>query len=127
MWLCDTEIMCQKHLCGEHLEMHMFVGAINKGKKMDGYLKNNCLEPRKLYIRHKELADEMIRRGYNHKSPIYDYSCHGLINWPTKKQDKQINKETALKDLLERCPKCRKRNEEKLNGNLKKQSTMQKM
>ena len=72
MWLCDPKIMCQKHLCGEHVEMHMFLGTIKKGKKIDGYLKNNLLEPMALYWRHKQLELEMIDRGYNHNSEMFD-------------------------------------------------------
>ena len=60
MWLVNPEIMCQKHLCGEHVEMHMFLGTLKKRKKVDGYITNNLFEPRLLYQRHKNLAEEMI-------------------------------------------------------------------
>lgn len=119
MWLCDPKIMCQKHLCGEHLEMHMFLGTLKKRKKINGYLKNNLFQPRYLYQRHKELADEMIERGYDHQSPLYELDCVPILNLTNEQQYWEIDKETALKDLLDRCPVCQK-NEEQLNGNLKK-------
>lgn len=31
MWMVPPELMCRQHLLGEHVELHMFVGAINKG------------------------------------------------------------------------------------------------
>ena len=31
MWNVDVTKMCNKHLLGEHVEMHMFVGIIIKG------------------------------------------------------------------------------------------------
>jgi len=108
MWLCDPKIMCQKHLCGEHLEMHMFLGTLKKQKKVDGYIANNLFEPRSLYQRHKDLADEMGRRGYNHKSQLNETDCSCILNLPIEKQYWEIDKVAALKDLLDRCPECRK-------------------
>jgi len=108
MWLCDPKIMCQKHLCGEHVEMHMFLGTIKKGKKIDGYLKNNLLEPMALYWRHKQLELEMIDRGYNHNSEMFDVP-NTVLNISEEKRDVRINRDAALKDLLDRCPECRKR------------------
>ena len=109
MWLCDPKILCQKHLCGEHVEMHMFLGTLKQGKKIDGYLNNNLFEPRSLYQRHKDLADEMIKRGYNHKSCMEDVDCVCVLDMPVEKQYWEVNKDKALRDLLDRCPECRKR------------------
>lgn len=110
MWLCDPEIMCQKHLCGEHVEMHMFLGSIKKRKKIDGYIKNNCFEPRTLYQRHYDLAKEMRNRGYNHKSDIREEECLvPFFDLPIEYQYWEIDKAKSLKDLLSRCPECNKR------------------
>lgn len=109
MWLCDPKILCQKHLCGEHLEMYMFLGSLKKGKKIDGYLNNNLFEPRMLYQRHEDLKNEMIERGYNHKSDIYEIDCDCVLNLCEEKQYWKINKEETLRDLLVRCPECRSR------------------
>lgn len=116
MWLCDPEIMCQKHLCGEHVEMHMFLGTLKKRKKIDGYLKNNCFQPRMLYQRHKDIENEMKRRGYNHKSDICEAECGCVLDLPQEKQYWEIDKDSALTDLLNRCSECRRRYEEKING-----------
>ncbi len=106
MWLVNPEIMCQKHLCGEHVEMHMFLGTLKKRKKVDGYITNNLFEPRLLYQRHKDLAEEMIKRGYNHKSPLYEIDCTWVLDLPQEQQYWEIDKAQALKALLDRCPAC---------------------
>jgi len=106
MWLANPRIMCQKHLCGEHLEMHMFLGTLKKRKKVDGYIANNLFEPRSLYQRHKDLADEMIRRDYKHKSPLYEIDCTWILDLSNEQQYWEIDKDLALKDLLDRCPEC---------------------
>lgn len=111
MWLVDTRIMCRNHLLGEHLELHMFLGSLKKGKKIDGFLKNNLFEPRSLYGRHIALEYEMIVRKYSHNSPITEYDCRIIENLPLEKKYWEINREQALKDLLERCPQCKKRYE----------------
>ena len=35
MWMIDPTMLCTKHLLGEHVELHMFVGTINKNKKLN--------------------------------------------------------------------------------------------
>jgi hypothetical protein len=109
MWLCDPKIMCHKHLCGEHLEMHMFLGALKEGKKINGYIENNLFEPMILLFRHDELAKEMILRKYKNISPMPIEECHHVFNLPPWERLRTINKEKALKTLLDRCPECRKR------------------
>jgi hypothetical protein len=107
--MVDPRILCQKHLCGEHVEMHMFLGSLKKGKKIDGFLKNNCFQPRSLFQRHEDLKLEMINRGYNHQSDICEQECECVLDLPDEKQYWEIDKKAALKDLLDRCPECRKR------------------
>ena len=109
MWLCNPEILCQKHLCGEHVEMHMFLGSLKKGKKIDGFLNNNLFEPRSLYQRHEDLKNEMIKRGYNHKSCMKDVDCECVLDMPQEKQYWEVDRDKALKDLLDRCPECNSR------------------
>ena len=107
MWLCDPKILCQKHLCGEHVETHMFLGTLKKSKKINGYLHNNLFEPLSLKQRHEELKNEMKRRGYNHNSEMTSYQC--IFNLKETELYWKIDKEKSLKDLLDRCPKCRER------------------
>jgi hypothetical protein len=97
MWMVDPKVMCTQHLLGEHVECHMFVGTILKGTQLTGYLDNRLLETHNLRARHDELADEMTRRGMNHKSPLLDFEIEpkGLVC-----------RDKSLKDLLSRCERC---------------------
>lgn len=108
MWMVDPKIMCQKHLCGEHVETHMFIGTLRKRRKVEGFLKNNLFEPRSLYQRHKELVEEMKRRGYNHKSPLTEVDCECVLNLTERQQYWEIDKDQALYELIGRCPECSK-------------------
>jgi hypothetical protein len=105
-WMVDPKIMCRQHLLGEHVEHHMFVGAINKNISIDGYLRDNLLEPSSLHSRHVELVKEMESRGYNHKSPLLSF-----IPFKLEEAFVKIDKEASLKELLRRCPECRARHE----------------
>ncbi len=110
MWMIDPKFLCQKHLCGEHLEHHMFIGIIKRKKRVDGYIKNNCFQPRALFERHNLLVSEMERRGYNHKSPILEIDCD-IFYLPYEYQNWEIDCNKSLNDLLKRCSECKSRYE----------------
>ena len=100
MWMVDPAILCRQHLLGEHLELHMFVGTINKGHSLWGYVNNNLCDPSSIISRHDALVKEIEKRGYNHQSPLYlekQLPCH------------PINIKTAQQELLTRCSECSKR------------------
>ena len=115
-WLCDTSIMCTQHLLGEHCEAHMFVGTINKGTSIQGYLDNNLLEPEFLVGRHTELVNEMIKRGMNHQSNLPILNIDNLTDL---QRTTTIDRERSLNDLLTRCPLCKEKNDEQLQGKKK--------
>jgi len=105
-WMADPSLMCRKHLLGEHVEHHMFIGALKREKNVNGYLEKGLLEPRSLFKRHEELVKEMKKRGYKHSSPLTkeDATC---ISYLTEKQKKaKINAAVSYKDLVLRCPEC---------------------
>ena len=62
MWMIDPKLLCNRHLAGEHVEHHMFLGTMKKGKSLDGYFKNNLLQLKDLIKRHDILAEEMKRK-----------------------------------------------------------------
>ena len=101
-WLVDPRFLCRKHLLGEHVEHHMFIGSIKKGFSVKGYLRDGFLEPATLYSRHDEIVKEMKHRGYNHKSPLLKI---GLSHLPKGK----ISIPRNIADLRNRCPECAKR------------------
>ena len=107
--MVDPKIMCDKHLLGEHVEIHMFVGALQRKKKIDGYIKNNCLEPQSIVPRHEILKREMKKRNFNHRSPIELVDISYLKE---KIRNYKIDILSSKTDLLNRCKKCRKLNEE---------------
>jgi len=100
MWDIDPKLLCRKHLLGEHVEMHMFVGTINKNKSVSGYLEKGLVEIHNIKNRHELLSAEMVKRGYNHKSPLPEFKA-----WEAGKVDIQAN----LIDLAGRCEECRGR------------------
>ena len=100
MWNVPPEVMCRKHLLGEHVEMHMATGSIQKGISMKGYVDGGLLELHNIFWRHEELAEELTRRGYNHHSPMV-----GRLN-PVQGQ---VNTADSLHELARRCPECAQR------------------
>lgn len=105
MWMVDPRTMCSRHLLGEHVELHMFVGTIKRKKSLDGYIKNNCVEPKSIKKRHDLLVKEMKKRGWKgHKTEIENPDISYLKNINVK-----VDKEKSLEDLINRCSECRKR------------------
>lgn len=97
MWSVDPRVMCTKHLLGEHVEMHMFVGTIRRGISMQGYIDNGLVETERIKARHDELAAEMLRRGMKHQSPMIDEVVIA---------DGVVDVEANLRELARRCPEC---------------------
>ena len=111
MWMVDPKIMCNKHLLGEHVELHMFVGTLKKKKSIQGYINNNFLEPLSILDRHTALSVEMTDRGMNHKSPI-DENLDNILNYLNIEIiNYKINKDKSLEDLISRCPICKSKYE----------------
>lgn len=102
MWGVDPSKMCRKHLLGEHVEMHMFVGVVNKGKSIKGYLSKRLINPIRVQERHNQLVNEMIKRGYNHNSPLPKVKVTKLIYIA----DYSLDLEQNEKDLRSRCKEC---------------------
>jgi hypothetical protein len=98
MWNVDPKKMCRKHLFGEHVEMHMAIGALKKGKSIKGFIDKGLLEVHNIVNRHDILAYEIKRRGYNHKSPlVYDKLYI----------EGKVHTQENIKELCNRCKECR--------------------
>ncbi len=102
MWMTPPETMCNKHLIGEHLELHMFVGTINKGTSIKGFLSNNLLEPISIVERHRAIVVEMQHRGFHHESPLAMLQ----VELPPPQWMVKINAAEAQAVLHSRCPEC---------------------
>jgi len=102
MWMVNPRIMCRQHLLGEHVEIHMFIGTINRNKSVKGYLQKGLLEVHNLYSRHADLVGEMKRRGYNHCSKVNE-------KWKFVEELGAIDREKNVNELVNRCSKCKSR------------------
>jgi transcription-repair coupling factor (superfamily II helicase) len=102
MWLVNPRIMCRQHLLGEHAEVHMFIGTINRKKSVEGYLQKGLLEVHNLFSRHNELVEEMKKRGYKHQSEVEE-------EWKTAVRAGIIDRKRNLGELINRCSKCKGR------------------
>ena len=106
MWMVPPEVMCRKHLLGEHVEIHMMVGSLRRGRSIAGHLERGQLEPRVAQVRHRALAAEMRSRGYHHASPLLG---HGRLT--TKQQIAKVDAAWSLVELRRRCAECAERSE----------------
>jgi hypothetical protein len=107
MWMVNPNSLCKKHLLGEHGELHKFLHNWLKQHSISGRVAINSIEPLAYKARHDSLAEEMLRRGYNHKSPIEQPDFSYL---PEHERLATVDKSLALKLLIERCPDCAAQN-----------------
>lgn len=107
--MTPTRMMCRQHLLGGHVECHMFVGTINRGVRVNGYVEDNLLEFNSIQSHHDELAAEMTRRGFRHRSPLPAIvRCEQVTG---AQREKRVDQAASLRELLRRCPACRARAE----------------
>lgn len=99
MWMVNPRLMCRRHLLGEHVETHMLLGSLAKGRSIAGHVARGQLEPRNAIKRHDRLARELSRRGYDHKSP-----ARADVALPI---NGSVDRSKSLADLTKRCAECR--------------------
>lgn len=100
MWNVDVKRMCNKHLLGEHVEMHMFKGCLDRKKSIKGYIDTGLVEVHNIKKRHDIIAKEMLRREMNHKSPLD-------VNFAEGKKIGRVDVKRNVLDLKNRCKNCR--------------------
>lgn len=102
MWMINPSCMCQQHLLGEHVELHMTLGCLEKQrwKVIRGLVDKGCLELASLHARHDQLVMEMGLRGLSHKSPLAPNPSL-VIGWG------KIDRLYSSLQLLLRCADCR--------------------
>ena len=104
MWGIDPILLCQKHLIGEHGEIHKhrhnFIKKHKIAKRISPIVQ---IEPENMQKRHDELVLEMLKRGYNHNSP---YEHPDLSHLKTEERYAKIDINISIKDLFDRCPEC---------------------
>lgn len=107
MWNVDPKVLCNKHLLGEHVECHMMLGSLKRGRSVKGHIDKGQYEIHNLNKRHSELVDEMLVRGMRHTSAIHEEDLLFLYFAGRVDIDK------SLRDLSNRCLQC---NENILKG-----------
>lgn len=111
MWNIEPKYLCDKHLLGEHVEMHMFIGTLRKNKSTIGYINNKLVDLPSIITRHDELAQEMYNRGMKHQSPMTDEDSRILKDYIRRNTYTlySVDVKANIIDLSNRCEKCRKR------------------
>jgi hypothetical protein len=109
MWCVPPNLLCRNHLLGEHHEVHAFIGTIYKRIRVGGYIERGLLNPRLLWRRHQQLVDELLRRGYNHYSPLPIWGLHDPSVLEVLRQVHPIDARANIAELYRRCPDCRQR------------------
>lgn len=105
MWQLNPSVLCKNHLLGEHNEIHKHRHNFVKRHKINGRIKPIVLiEPSNMKQRHDELVEEMIARGYNHKSP---YEQPDISYLPESEQNARVDILYNINDLANRCCNCK--------------------
>jgi hypothetical protein len=105
IWDIPTRSLCRKHLLAEHRELHGLWNILTKHGGKGGYSRHPETlrwigKEKALYLRHEEEAKELIRRGYNHKSPL-DFK---LAAGTKDQQNLMIDTIAKQKELLNNKP-----------------------
>lgn len=107
MWMIDPTCLCNKHLLGEHGEIHKHKHNFEKKHSIAGRIYPIAqIEPSSMEKRHNILAREMIKRGMNHKSNYHQPDINYL---PKEDRDIKVNVEISKRDLMHRCAECSER------------------
>lgn len=109
MWMIVPEAMCQQHLLGEHGEIHKLLGHMRRGRSIDGFIENGLLEPLEIERRHRALADEMTRRGMNHRSPVMTDDVEDALASVYEPDDVPcdvVDSSRSWSELRNRCVDC---------------------
>lgn len=107
MWMVDPALMCDQHLLGEHGELHKHRPSFVKRHSIRGRVEAQDgpqIEPEAMQARHDALAAELLRRGFNHRSP---FEQPDLSYLPPLHHKATVDRVTSLVELLRRCDSCR--------------------
>ena len=105
MWMINPVLLCKDHLLGEHNELHKHLPSFRKGHRVDGRFSPIVQMQFQGYAaRHDALAQEILRRGWNHKSPLTNVPDFRSI-YP-QYWEKKVDLRESMLDLSSRCNKC---------------------
>ena len=81
IWDLPPSILCRQHLLGEHRELHGLWRILSENRNGYAHHPETCRWRGKLaalYDRHEALTAEMLRRGYQHASPLDRHLATGF-------------------------------------------------
>jgi hypothetical protein len=102
MWNVPPRFMCDRHLNGEHRELHMMAVTLSKRlvPEQNEYFRNGLIDSSRIQSRHDELVAEMTRRGFAHWTPL---------KYEDTYQDGYVDEYVSMLSLFDRCDSCRAR------------------
>lgn len=104
--MVDPVTMCDRHLLGEHVEIHMLAGTLARRRSIDGFIAKGLLEPAAMQERHERLREEMGRRGFTHRSPLPETDL-GYLSMEARRA--RVDTAVSAAELARRCEGCREK------------------
>lgn len=105
MWMINPALLCNKHLLGEHGEIHKHRHNFVKKHNIYGRIFPVVqIEPSSMKKRHDLLAKEMLRRSMNHQS---DYVMPDISYLEPELRNAKVDLKISRKDLRIRCKLCK--------------------
>jgi hypothetical protein len=104
MWMIDTKLLCDKHLIGEHGELHKHIHNFVKKHNMATRIEKGQIEVESMGTRHDELAQEMLDRGFRHQS---SFQMPDISYIPESLRIRKVDINANLAELRSKCTKCR--------------------
>lgn len=105
MWMINPKLLCDRHLLGEHGELHKHKPSFLKRHSITGRIYPIVqVEPLAMEKRHNQLAKEMLLRGMNHNSP---YQLPDLSYLPNNERRAKVDTKLSIQDLTNRCINCK--------------------
>lgn len=102
MWMINPELMCMKHVLGEHYEIHKHLPHLYKGVNIHGRFNPIIqIQLNSLQSRH----DKLVKYLKNHNSLLEVDEQKIKDNYP-KYYDLFVDIEYNIKDLSSRCKEC---------------------
>ena len=101
MWLVPMHLLCRQHFLGNHRELHTMWRSIELGKYhlIHGHTKKGQIDVSQIISQHEACEAEMVRRGYNHKSPLPEYAPVVIQDFIDQFGIVPVDIEKSLKDL----------------------------
>jgi hypothetical protein len=107
MWMINPKLLCNRHLGGEYSEIfkhrHNFVKKHNINGRIFPIVQ---IEPSSMLERVEELRKEAIERGLKYHAK---YEMPDITYLSDEVRNAKVDLEISKKDLINRCPKCKKR------------------